>query len=123
MRNKTSSRSGFTLVEITIVTALIGMLAALAIPNWARARTQSQKSTCINNLRQIDGAVMQWALENRAAPNATPSFTDISSYLKHSVVCPDGGTTFADSYTLNGVTNKPTCLKDPTHVLAPDTSS
>ena len=128
MKNRTSRKSGFTLVEIMIVVAIIGLLAAIAIPNFVRARTQSQKNACINNLRQIDGAVQQWALENKAAATASPGFTDISSYLKNQVVCPSGGTTFANSYTINGVTNKPTCTATGGgsangHVLPSDTSS
>jgi len=122
MKNIASRKAGFTLVEIMIVVAIIGLLAAIAIPNFVRARTQSQKNACINNLRQIDGSVQQWALENKAAANATVSFTDISPYLKNSVICPEGGTAFSDSYTLNGVTNKPVCKKDTTHVLPPDTT-
>jgi prepilin-type N-terminal cleavage/methylation domain-containing protein len=122
--NNTNKTAGFTLVEIMIVVAIIGLLAAIAIPNFVRARTTSQMNACINNLRQIDGATQQWALENKQAPSATVSYGKISAYLKNSVICPSGGTSFSDSYTLNGVTNKPTCQKvSSTHILPVDTSA
>ncbi len=123
MQIKTSRKSGFTLVEIMIVVAIIGLLAAIAIPNFVRARTQSQKNACINNLRQINGAIQQWALENKKAPSATVAFTDISPYLKSAVVCPSGGTTFADSYTVVDVQTVPVCQQDAAaHVLPTDTT-
>jgi len=124
MKTRTSRSGGFTLVEIMIVVAIIGLLAAIAIPNFIRARTTAQMNACINNLRQIDGAVQQWALESKAAANASPGFTDISSYLKNSVICPSGGTSFATSYTLQGVTGKPLCQRvSSSHVVPPDTAN
>ena len=128
MKNRTSRKSGFTLVEIMIVVAIIGLLAAIAIPNFVRARTQSQKNACINNLRQIDGAVQQWALENKQAAAATVITADVIPYLKSQVVCPSGGTTFATSYTVSFADAKPTCKSNAGaaqvgHVLPDDTSN
>lgn len=114
-----------------IVVALIGLLATIATPTWVRARTTSQAKTCINNLRQIDAAVQQWALDTKSAPSTPVVFDDISSYLKHTVLCPVAGSTatFATSYMLTTVGEKPTCqignlLPSPyTHALPTDTSN
>jgi hypothetical protein len=62
-------------------------------------------------------------LENKKAASATVGFTDISGYLKNSVMCPAGGTAFSDSYTITDVQTKPTCQKVTDHVLSADTSS
>jgi prepilin-type N-terminal cleavage/methylation domain-containing protein len=118
-----SNNAGFTLVELMIVVGLVGLLAAIAVPSMVRARTQSQTQACINNLRQIDDATQQWALNNLQAADAAVSFPDIQPYLKGGIVCPSAGTgtTFANSYTLTTASNKPACnLVPATHVLPPD---
>ena len=124
MKNVNTRKAGFTLVEIMIVVAIIGLLAAIAIPNFVRARTQSQVNACINNLRQIDGAKQQWALETKAAQTASPVITDIQPYLGRGTngtapLCPsDSAQTFATSYTLGNVQTAPVCLILPlTHLL------
>src|SRR5205807_5569462 len=91
---------GFSLLEIMIVVCLIGMLAAIAIPNLVKARSQSQVNACINNLRKIDDATQEWALENGKGPGSTVSFDNIQPYLKSAVLCPaSSDTTFAANYT------------------------
>ena len=105
--NKTSRKAGFTLVEIMIVVAIIGLLAAIAIPNFIRARATSQQNACINNLRQIDGAIDEWALETGQQNGATPSEAVVAPYIKLNASntvpgCPAGG-----SYTYGNVGDTP----------------
>src|SRR5271156_6226432 len=85
MKNKVNRKAGFTLVEIMIVVAIVGLLAAIAIPNFVRSRTTSQMDACINNLRLIDAAKQQWALEQRQVDSSTPnaSGSDLQPYLGH----------------------------------------
>ena len=118
MKKRTSRQGGFTLVEIMIVVAIIGLLASIAIPNFVKARTTAQMNACISNLRVIDGAIQQWALDTKQGDTATVTATDILPYLKNSVTCPSGGKTFADSYSVTTVQARPACLKQPaTHKL------
>jgi prepilin-type N-terminal cleavage/methylation domain-containing protein len=114
---RTNRRLAFTLVEVMIVISLVGLLAAMAVPSFLRSRNAAHRSTCINNLKQIDSAIQQWATERKKPQSASVEFSDISPYLKGAVVCPSGGTSFSDSYTLSTVADLPLCQKDPqTHV-------
>jgi prepilin-type N-terminal cleavage/methylation domain-containing protein len=107
MKINYSRKAGFTLVEIMIVVAIIALLAAIAIPNFVKARTLSQKSACIANLKQIDGAKATWAMELKKSSTATMGPSDLygaTLYIRDEPSCPGGGT-----YTLNPVDTKPTC--------------
>ena len=126
MKPKTSGPEGFTLVEIMIVIAIIGLLAGIAIPNYLKARMVARATTCINHLRQIDAAIQEWAIETKKGEQQEVLYSDISAYLKGSVVCPAGGTTFKDSYDITNTSEKPTCKRvrdgEHPHVLVQSTN-
>ena len=101
-----NKRSGFTLVEIMIVVAIIGLLAAIAIPSFIRARQNTQQSTCVNNLRLIDGAKDQYALENGKSTGDDAPEANISPYLKQGVpTCPIGTV----AYNIQPIGTDPDC--------------
>lgn len=120
-------KKGFTLVEIMIVVAIIALLAVIAIPGFLRARENSRKNACIDNLRQIEWAKDEYAMEYglREAdpiPGGNEGFTSlvgVQLYIKEPPVCPtrpdpdsDGERTVADSaadYIMNGIGNNPQC--------------
>lgn len=108
------NRKGFTLIEIMIVVLIIGILLAIAVPNFITARDTARAKSCVSNLKQIDAAKQQWAMDNKKLGTDTPVDADLSpTYIKGTMpACPSGGT-----YTINAVDTDPTCSIGGTHVL------
>ncbi len=97
----------FTLVEIMIVVLVIGILLAIAIPNFNKARENSQTKACIANLKQIASAKEQWAIDNKKGATDTPTADDLygsGKYIQNTPQCPTSGT-----YTIGNMSTAPTC--------------
>jgi hypothetical protein len=105
--------TGYLSIAISIALSIfvLPLLLAIAIPNFVKARETAQTNACISNLRQLDGAKQQWALEKQKTDTATPTAQDLEPYLKGTLICPAGG-----AYTLHTVGEKPTC-SIPNHEL------
>lgn len=102
-----NNRAGFTLVEVFIVVAIIGLLAVVAIPSFVRARDAAQVSACFDNLRQVDFAKEQYGMENNKSDGAAVSASDIDLYIKkgfNGIEEPAGG-----SYLINVLGIDPEC--------------
>src|SRR5580700_7987841 len=97
LKKLSAKRSGFTLVEIMIVVAIIALLAAIAVPGFLRARKRSQASRILNDLRMIDSAIDQYAIETNRTSGATVAVTDWTNYVKKNALLYNNATSILGS--------------------------
>ena len=120
------NRGGFTLVEIMIVVAIIALLAAIAVPNFLRARKRSQATRILEDLRMIDSAIDQYAIETNKTSGATVVWTDIQAYLKKGSTLYNTtgvdllGHAFGPSFAVDAIPVVPTATYDALSDVAPD---
>jgi prepilin-type N-terminal cleavage/methylation domain-containing protein len=110
-----ASRQGFTLVEIMIVVAILGLLIAIAVPNFIKTRTNAQKQVCIENLAQIESAKQIWGVEVGRTYGDAPDDSDLigpTLYIKERPRCPAGGT-----IRFNAIGTNASCDSPAGHVL------
>jgi prepilin-type N-terminal cleavage/methylation domain-containing protein len=116
MKIKNTVKNGFTLVEIMIVVAIIGMLAAIAIPNFVKARNTAQANACIANMKQVEGGIQMWALEKGKKDSDAPVAAEIAEYVKGKKIptCPAGG-----DYVLGATVAAEPCVTCPNAASTP----
>jgi prepilin-type N-terminal cleavage/methylation domain-containing protein len=108
LTNLKTKRAGFTLVEIMIVVAIIALLAAIAVPGFLRARKRSQASKILNDLRMIDSAVDQYAIETSKVTGFTVAVADWTNYVKKNAQLYNSGQDmFGDDYGVQTVDSLP----------------
>jgi prepilin-type N-terminal cleavage/methylation domain-containing protein len=116
MKTSKLTHRGFTLVEIMIVVAIIGLLVTIAIPNYVKSRELTQKNACLSNLRVIDTAKQVWAIETGKGSSDVAADADlvgIGLYMRRKPICPADG-----DYSYLAVSAPPACSA-PGHVFAP----
>src|SRR5271155_3149714 len=123
LANYKSYRRGFTLVEIMIVVAIIALLASIAVPNFLRARKRSQATRILEDLRLLDSATDQYAIETNKTSSMNPAFGDLKNYLKTgTVLYLTGADLFGDSYgpfTVDSLPQVPTSAFNALSDVAP----
>lgn len=102
-------RAGFTLVEIMIVVAIIALLAAIAVPNFLRARKRSQATRILEDLRILDSAIDQYASERNISPTTSLNFADIKYFIKDgtALYSGTGADIFGRAYTITNPSTPP----------------
>ena len=112
------NRGGFTLVEIMIVVAIIALLAAIAVPNWIRGRKRSQATRTMEDLRMLDNALDQYAVDNNKTTGFNATFTDLKNYIKTgTTLYMTGADLLGDQYGASGSFTVDTVPQVPTNAF------